>query len=215
MNNTKFSINALLIVVLIFSIILFFFTIVLYNMADPSVQNEYYPIEGTDLAIRYSNLDPNGIYKGSENNGVLVLEGSFGADWGVSLEDDCLILNEYARTSVGMVISQIVKVDINTYKKEVLCKDAIIRGKCASGELVCLGGYVMPISFPQTNSLMKFYSMSSGVIKTEGNSAEVMFMDPGSADIVFSLRDDKLNEKTLTKKYITPTLDEIRGEAAA
>ena len=90
-----------------------------------------------------------------------------------------------------------------------------MRGKCASGELVCLGGYVMPISFPKTNSLMKFYSMSSTTIRTEDNSAVVMFMDPRSAEIVYSLKDEKIIEKSFEKKYIDRSLDEIRGEAAA
>lgn len=215
MENPKFSLNALLIVVLIISVIAFFVTVTVTNAADPTAINEFYPIEGTDLGIKNSNLETNGIYRGNENSGTLMAEGNFGFDWGTSLVGDCLILNEYAVTSVGMLVSEVVKIDISTFDKEVLLKDAMIRGKCASGELVCLGGFLLPTSFPKTNSLLRFYSMTSKDLKTEGNSNLVLFLDPATGQTLYSLRDDQIMEKTFSEKYLDRTLDEIREEAAA
>ena len=161
MSNAKFTMNSLVIIAIIFSAILFFFTIAMVDMANPYAQNEFYPIEGTDeLAIKHSSIEPNGIYRGGENTAVLVLEGTYGKDWGTTLAGEKLYLNEYDMTTVGMIIPEIVRVDINTLEKEILYKDAMIRGRCASGEMVCLEGYVMPSNFPETNSLLKFYSMS-------------------------------------------------------
>ena len=48
MGNAKFTMNSLVIIAIIFSAILFFFTIAMVDMANPYAQNEFYPIEGTD-----------------------------------------------------------------------------------------------------------------------------------------------------------------------
>ena len=86
MGNAKFTMNSLVIIAIIFSAILFFFTIAMVDMANPYAQNEFYPIEGTDeLAIKHSSIEPNGIYRGSENAAVLVLEGTYGKDSGTTL----------------------------------------------------------------------------------------------------------------------------------
>ena len=54
MNDTKFTMNALVLVVTIFAAIGFFFTVKLGKLVDHSVVNEYYPIEGTELGVRYA-----------------------------------------------------------------------------------------------------------------------------------------------------------------
>ena len=62
MGNAKFTMNSLVIIVIIFSAILFFFTITMVDMVNPYGQNDYYPIEGTDLAVKHSRIDPNGLF---------------------------------------------------------------------------------------------------------------------------------------------------------
>ena len=216
MGNAKFTMNSLVIIAIIFSAILFFFTIAMVDMANPYAQNEFYPIEGTDeLAIKHSSIEPNGIYRGGENTAVLVLEGTYGKDWGTTLAGDKLYLNEYDMTTVGMIIPEIVRVDINTLEKEILYKDAMIRGRCASGEMVCLEGYVMPSNFPETNSLLKFYSMSEKDLNPGANICNVIYIDPETGEAVLTLEKQPIIEKSFESKYIDCTLDEIRGEAAA
>ena len=214
MGNAKFTTNSLMIIVIIFSATLFFFTITMVEMVNPYGQNEYMKIEGTDLAVKHSSIDPNGLYRGPESTAQLVLEGNFGNDWGTTLSGTDLYLNEYAITSLGLIIPEVVKVDTETLEKEVLYKDAIIRGKCASGEMVLLTGYVMPTNYPKTNSLYKFYTMSSDV-DLDDTAVTVIFMEPETGEVVFSLEDKAYMEKTFQKKYEDRTLDEIRGEAAA
>ena len=114
MNNTKFTMNSLVIIVIIFAAMGLFFTVKLVNMADRFPINEFVPIEDTDLAIKYSSLEPNGIYRGSENSGTLVIEGTFGYDWGSVLEGDTLFVNEYQSTDLGLLTSDLVKININT-----------------------------------------------------------------------------------------------------
>lgn len=215
MGNAKFSVNGMMIIVIIFSAILFFFTITMVEMVNPYGQNDYYKIEGTDLAVRHSSVDPNGIYKGPENSGVLVVEGNFSSDWGSMLSGSSLYINEYDITSMGLIIPEVVCVDTETFEKEVLYKDAMIRGRCASGEIVILTGYVMPTNYPDTNSLYKLYSMSSGEMSLKDSETTVLFMDPDTGEVVYSLEDKAFLEKTFQKKYADRTLDEIREEAAA
>lgn len=64
MNKAKFSLNAFIIIIIIFSAVLFFCTMTVSELADLRVINERYPVEGTDLAVRYSSGKENGIYKG-------------------------------------------------------------------------------------------------------------------------------------------------------
>ena len=80
--------------------------------------------------------------------------------------------------------------------------------------MVLLTGYVMPTNYPKTNSLYKFYTMSSDV-DLDDTAVTVIFMEPETGEVVFSLEDKAYVEKTFQKKYEDRTLDEIRGEAAA
>ncbi len=209
MNNTKFTMNSLVIIVIIFAAIGLFFTVKLVNLADRFPINEFVPIEDTDLGIKYSSLEPNGIYRGTENAGTLVIEGTFGYDWGSVLEGDTLFVNEYQSPDLGLLTSDLVKININTLEKEILIKDAVLRGKCASGELVCLSGFIMPSSFPETNSLMKLYGMSSRDILPNGESAIVNYIDPADGTILYSVRDDEANTDKFEEKYLQTTLEEV------
>lgn len=209
--DTKFTTNAFVLVVAIFSAILFFFSIKVVDLSHHEVANDYYPIEGTDLAVRYSNLKPNGLYRGSQTTGTLVLEGTFGYDWGATAEGNSLYLNEYTSTDVGVMLCQLVRVDLTTCEKDVLRRDTILRGRCASGELVCLGGYLMPADFPATNPLCRLYALSSPELRPEGSSAVVLFLDPDSGDVLYSVRDDEALTDVFDSRYLNRTLQEVMG----
>ena len=78
MQENKFTANALVLVVIVFSAILFLFSIKVVDLSQHAAVNDFYPIEGTDLAVKYSSLSPNGLYQGGQTTGVLKLEGTFG-----------------------------------------------------------------------------------------------------------------------------------------
>ena len=52
MRESKFTMNAFLLVVLIFSALTFFVTVKLTGMADRTPVNTFTPIEGTELSVR-------------------------------------------------------------------------------------------------------------------------------------------------------------------
>lgn len=214
MGNSRLTLNGIMIIVIIFSAMLFFFTVTMVEMVNPYGQNEFQPIEGTDLAVKHSSVDENGLYQGPESTAQLVLKGNFGNDWGTTLSGNSLYLNKYAITSLGLIIPEVVRVDTETHEEELLYKDAIIRGRCASGEMIILTDYVMPTNYPDTNPMLKLYSMSSGV-DLDDKTLTVVFIDPGTGEVLYSLEDRAFLEKTFQKKYEDRTLDEIREEAAA
>lgn len=211
MRETKFTLNALLLVVLIFSAITFFFTVKLYDMASRRAVNDYYPIEGTPYAVRYSSQQPNGIYEGGKTTGVLRLEGRFGYDWGAAGQEGVLFLNEYRRTDFGMLLSQVVRVDTQDFRKDVLLTDTILRGRCASGELVCLGGAMLPADYPKTNCLCRLYAASSGELRPESDRAEVIYLDPQSGEILYRVWDDEALGSEFEARYLARTLREVMG----
>jgi len=209
--DTKFTTNALVLVVAIFSAILFLFSIKVVDLSDRTAVNDYYPIEGTDLAVRYSSLSPNGLYQGGQTTGTLVLEGTFGHDWGAAVEGNSLYLNEYTSTDVGVMLCQLVRLDLTTHEKELLRRDTILRGRCASGELVCLGGYLIPVDFPATNSLCRLYAMSSPEIRPEEAGAVVLYLSPDTGEVLWSVRDDRAQEDDFESRYLQRTLQEVMG----
>ena len=209
--DTKFTANALVLVVAVFSALILLVSIKMVDMSQHEVSNEFYPIEGTDLSVRYSNLKPNGLYRGGQTTGELVLEGTFGHDWGAAAEGNTLYINEFTSTDVGVMLCQLVRLDLTTGEKEILLRDTILRGRCASGELVCLGGYLMPADFPATNSLCRLYAMSSPSIRPEGDSALVLFLDPATGAILWSQRDDEALTDVFESRYLARTLREVMG----
>ncbi len=211
MNDSKFTSNALVLVVAVFSAILLFFSIRVVDISHHEAVNDFYPIEGTDLSVCYSSLKPDGLYRGGRTTGTLVLEGTFGYDWGAAVEGDSLYLNEYTATDVGMMLCQLVRVDLSTGEKDVLLRDTILRGRCASGELVCLSGYLMPSDFPATNSLCRLYAMSSPSIRPEGESAVVLYLDPATGRVLSSLRDDEALTDVFESRYLERTRQEVIG----
>ncbi|MCR4709115.1 MAG: hypothetical protein K5653_02520 [Clostridiales bacterium] len=214
-NDTKFSMNALMVVVIIFAAIAFFFTVKMVDLADRWPVNEFYKIEDTDYAVRYSNLEPNGIYKGSEAASSLVVEGTFGYDWGVALEGDKLYINEYVATNVGLTLCDLVAFDMDDMSKQVIAENTLLRGRCKSGELVLMGDYIMPSNNPDVNSLCKFYSMSSPSLAKAGERATVIYLDPATGQVLLSLEDKSFKGDSFDNKYLDRTLDEVKAEAGA
>ena len=207
MRSPKLSVNALLLVLLIFGGFTFFITVFIVRMADRSGVNTFNPVEGTDYAIRYSSLEPNGLYQGNEVVNSLVVKGNFGFDWGAALEGERLYLNEYKTSNMGVMHSNLVRVDLTTKQKETLLTDAILRGKCASGELVCVRGVLLPANKPESNILCKFYALAAPGLH---DGAEVLFLDPAIGEIVYRVRDDEAMSNAFEARYLQRTLEEVR-----
>ena len=208
MRSPKLSVNTLLLILLIFGGFTFFITLFIVRMADRSGINTFNPVEGTDYAIRYSSLEPNGLYQGNEVVNSLVVKGNFGFDWGAALEGDRLYLNEYNTSDMGVMHSNLVRIDLTTKRKETLLTDAILRGKCASGELVCVRGVFLPANEPESNVLCKFYALTAPGLH---DGAEVLFLDPATGEIVYSVRDDGAMTEAFEARYLGRTLEEVRG----
>ena len=207
MRSPKLSVNALLLVLLIFGGFTFFITLFIVRMADRSGVNTFNPVEGTDSAIRYSSLEPNGRYQGHEVVTSPVVKGTHGFDWGAALEGERLYLNEYKTSNMGVMHSNLVRVDLTTKQKETLLTDAILRGKCASGELVCVRGVLLPANEPESNILCKFYALTAPGLR---GGAEVLFLNPATGEIVYSVRDDEAMSNAFEARYLKRTLEEVR-----
>ena len=207
MRSPKLSVNTLLLILLIFGGFTFFITLFIVRMADRSGINTFNPVEGTDYAIRYSSLEPNGLYQGNEVVNSLVVKGNFGFDWGAALEGERLYLNEYKTSNMGVMHSNLVRVDLTTKQKETLLTDAILRGKCASGELVCVRGVLLPANKPESNILCKFYALAAPGLH---DGAEVLFLDPATGEIVYRVRDDEAMSNAFEARYLKRTLEEVR-----
>jgi hypothetical protein len=209
LNESKFSVNAALIVFTVFTAILLFFSVFLSNVRSPFPVNEFYPIGDTGYAIRYSSYHPSGIYKGTEYNCTLILEGTFDYDWGACLVENKLYVNEYAMSDLGFVQVDLVCIDLETFEKETLREDTILRGACASGELVSVAGFLMPSNAPETNELSRLYAMSSADISPKGEDALLLCMDPHTGEIVYSARRTDALDGDFEARYLEKTLEEI------
>ena len=203
MNKPKFTFNAFLLVVVIFSALYFFVTIGVTNVADRTAVNGFFPIEGTEYSVFYSSLEPDGIYSGTANDHKLVLEGTFGNDWGAFLEGDELYINEFRFTDLGFVRSSIVKVNVKTLEKETVFKNALLRGRCLSGEPVCSLDFSLPSNFPASNSLCSFDNLLTG----GGRASKTAFLDPESGEIVFTV--ENAIERKFNDLYLNRTLEEV------
>lgn len=208
MQQPRFTLNSLVIVVSIFTAITFFITLTVVNLADWSAVNDYFPIEGTDLGILYSDEKPSGIYRGYANSGDLMLEGEFSHDWGIVRYDDRLFLNEYRATDLGFMTSRLVRVDMDTFEEEVLIEDATLRGACRSGELVCIRTEMPPSNFPGTNAFCQLYGMASGLLPID-ETTSVIFVDPESGEVVLTLNGDDAEARDFEARYLDRTLEEM------
>ncbi|MCR5807946.1 MAG: hypothetical protein K6G56_00130 [Clostridiales bacterium] len=211
MNNAKFTLNSALIILIIAAALIFFVMITLFDLANFLPMNLYYRVGDTDLGVRYSSLEGNGLFKGPEKTCKKVLEGNFGYEWGLVLDGNSIYTNEYETTSFQMVLCSVVRIDAETYEKEVLFRDTILRGRCASGEIVCVKDAVMDANFPKTNSLFKLYSIAKPRIDPAGGAATVIFLDPATGEIVWEVKETSaLNDKQFKAFYLDKTLEEVK-----
>lgn len=211
MRKSQFNVNILLLVLLIFGAFTFFITVYITHKADRSAINQFCPIEGTDLAVRYSSLEPDGLYQGTENVNSLRVKGRFGFDWGAALEGESLYLNEYDSTDLGLTFCDLVRVDLESFQKEVIFTNTVLRGRCASGELVCVRDALLPSNQPKTSSLCAFYSLSDGKLHPESDWAEILYLDPASGEVLYRVFDDEAMTDAFDARYLSRTLEEVRG----
>ena len=211
MNNTKFTMNALLVIMTVFSAIGLLFTVGIYDMGQHVyLITDYQAIKGTDLSIRYSTKDPSGIYRGSKYDDELVIEGDFGYDKGTTFSEGRLYLNEYRYTDTRLMLCDAVCVDTDNAGKKVIVKNGMLRGRCESGELVCLGDCLLQTNMPETNSLCRLYAMTSPEIDPLSGSATVLFIDPASGEIVYTAEDDSASAEEFDERWLSRTLEEVR-----
>ena len=215
MNESKPSMNAFMLMVLIFSAILLFATMFVSSLYDRTSVNDYYQIEGTDLAIVYSNRKENGIYEGPQQTCVLRLEGSFGHDWGIALAEPYLYVNESSYTAMGLMRCDVVRIDLETFEKDVLFRDAVLRGRCRSGELVCVTDFLMPSNFPETNSMCDLYAMTEGGAQPGGGGSEVLFLDPATSEVIGGVPFADETDEQFDETYLEPSLEEVLEGVAA
>ncbi|MBR5709004.1 MAG: hypothetical protein IKX41_06425 [Oscillospiraceae bacterium] len=198
-------------IVFLFSAITLFFTVYLAGAADRYVANEFIPIEGSDLSVRYSSVFPDGLYTGDAVTGTLRVEGKFGYDWGAAVCGDRLYINEYKASPLGLNLTSVVCVDLKTYEKTVVMKNATLRGVCASGEPVVLSGYIAPSDFPQSNALVRLYAMTSRDMSPDHEGANVVFLDPATGAAVWSVRDGEALTDAFEARYLGRTLGEVKA----
>ena len=211
MRQSKFTLNAFLLVVILFSALYFFVTVKVTGMAaDRWPVNSFTPIEGTDLAVRYSSLEPDGIYRGSENVNELLLEGTFGSDWGLALVGDRLYLNAYRTTDLGNLFSDVVFMDMHTYKETTVQTNAVLRGRCASGELVCVSGMLLPANLPDTNALCTLYRLTDASLMPNGAGGKILYLDPETGAVVYEIAYDGSEDEDFDARYLDRSLEEVR-----
>ena len=209
MKNSKLSLNMVLVIIACFSAIAFFFTVKMVNLSNRMPVNSFVPIEGTDFAVRYSSIDPDGIYEGDENTCELRLEGTFGYDWGASLEGDYYYTNEYVSTTLGLSSSRLVRINLKDFSKEVLYENTLLRGKCNSGELVCQSNYFMPSNYPATNPFCRLYAMTSDITDI-GNRFDVIYINPENAQIEYRLTNQADLGNKFELNFVDKTLEEVK-----
>lgn len=209
-NNARFSINSVIIIVMAFAALIFFFMLLVVDMSFNPARNDWYNIEGTDVSVRYSSLENSGIYQGKyQNTAVLRIKGDFGYEWGNALEGDKLYLNEFNDSPFGVMTSKLVCVDINTFEKHTLYHDMLICGRCASGEIVCLSDFMMPNNFPKSNALAELYALSSKRIRPLDEGAQVVFIDPVSGKIVYRDHEEDAFGEGFSERWLDRTLEEV------
>ncbi len=210
MKESKLTLNGILVAVLVFSALAFLVTVKLTGMADRTAINSFNPIEGTDYSIRYSNREPDGLYKGTENTSTLLVEGTFGYDWGAVVCDDCIYINEYSSSDLGYVVSKLVRIDLNTLEKQIVSDNTVLRGKCASGELVALSNYILPANNPGTNRYCNLYNLTVDSYSTD-DAATVIYINPENGETVYSITESKGIKQSFEELYLERTLEEVKG----
>ena len=201
--------NIVLVIAIFVSAVTFFITVKMTQTAASLWGvNTYCPIENSEYAVKYSNIETNGIYKGGENVNSLVIAGDFGYDGSAVIQDKMLYANEYKLTNLGIRLCRVVTINLDTLEKTTLFEDAELRGRCASGEIVICEGVASKTNNPETNLLCKLYAISG---ETEFNKKPtVCFYDTVKEKVVFTSQDNSVNEKTFKSIFLDRTLSEVK-----
>ena len=133
-------------------------------------------------------------------------EGEFGHDWGAAACGDSLYINEYRISDLNLLFCDLALVDTSDLTKQTLFRNTILRGRCASGELVCVSDYMPPSSYPDANPLCSLYGFSSAELC---DGQEILFIDPETAEVVRTLPFDGA-EEGFEDRYFSKTLEEIQ-----
>lgn len=211
MEQAKFSFQAFLITLMIFSGILFFFTVSLSGMSDIRAVNESYRIENTDYYVRYASHIESGIYDSDEADAKLLIKGNYGHDWAAVCEGGFIYCNEYRRSSFGFMTSDVVKISTDGFSKEILFKDTMLNGRNVSGQLILFEGVVMPDWFSDTNPLADLYGFASGKRIYKQKKALVCLYDPSKGKIVYHAEDENALAEERSFYYRNSTLEEVQG----
>lgn len=208
MRDSKLTLNGILAAISVFAAIAFFVVVKLTGMADRTAINSFNRIEDTDLAIVYSNLEPDGLYRGDSANNELLVEGTFGYDWGAIVDGDYVYLNEYSTSDLGLVISRLVRINLKTLGKEVLYDNTVLRGRCTSGELVALSGYMLDANKPRTNRFCTLYDL--GINNNKESDANVIYINPENGETVYSVKQRLMLKDSFDERYLNRTLEEVK-----
>ena len=213
MEQTKFNMNSVLIILFAFTAIILFFSVILTNMSILAYRRPVdvtYPVEGTKVFIRYSSVKESGVYEGLVNAGMLKVKGEFGYGWGAAAEGDVLWCNEYFWTDIGLVHCNLVKIDLKTYEKTLVARDTMLRGRCSTGELVCVADAAVLSNVPADNPLWSLFAMSTKAVTPQKKGANVLLLDPVSGEVVYSVWETGAAEENFIEdRYVGKTLDEV------
>lgn len=211
MRQTKFSMNAFVLVYILFSAAFLFVSVYLYDFADFSKSNDSYPIEGTDLFVRYADHIPSGIYDGEETYSNCLIEGRYGYNGSAQVSGNQLFINEYHNTKYGFMISDLMCISTDDFRKRCVAEDAYLLGTCKSGELVFVRGTGLANWFVQTNGLYPLYLSSSSPSENLKEGPEVIYLDPVTSEEISAGHDpDALSEKR-QNYYLSRTLSEVKN----
>jgi len=159
--------------------------------------------------LGYCFFNSRQLYRGDSANNELLVEGTFGYDWGAIVDGDNVYLNEYTTSNYALVVSKLVKIDLKTLKKEVLSDNTVLRGRCKSGELVALSDYMLDANKPKTNRFCKLYNL--GLNADYENNATVLYINPENGETVYSVKQKLLPKESFDERYIERTLEEVMG----
>ncbi|MBR1758547.1 MAG: hypothetical protein IJ744_07470 [Lachnospiraceae bacterium] len=210
MREPKFTFNAFIFIVILFSALYFFANVSLFNLLVPPAINDTHEIENSDYVVRYNTIIPSGIYDGSDSWSHLMIEGEFGYNWGMVAKEDALYCNEYHTTTFAYMTTDLVRIDLKTFEKTIVRKDAMLVGETTSGELIYLDGCVMANWFPATNPLYRLYGAANRSLLKGENGAMVCFYNTGDANVVYQVED--LNALTDARQayYRSHSLAEVK-----
>ena len=123
---------------------------------------------------------------------------------------DALWINEYTKTDLGVMHCRVLRVDLRDFSTEILGEDTVLRGRNPAGELVCLGGCLLPVNSPEVNPLCALYSLTDRsmyikedrwAISPAGDWGEVICVEPETGKVLWRSWDDEASD-SFEEKYL-------------